>query len=309
LSKKILFITGLSGFVGTNLQQFLVDEFELRAVPTIRSTNHDEFNSFFNNYHPNSAFIHLAGKAHDLKQVSKPEDYYTVNTELTKIIFDKFLKSDSKTFIFLSSVKAVADVLDHELTENYIPNPITHYGKSKLLAEQYILSKEIPKEKRVYILRPCMIHGPSNKGNLNLLYKIVSKGLPWPLGSFDNKRSFCSVDNICFIIKELIYNDKIPSGVYNIADDEPLSTNDLIKLIAVSLSKKPFIFNTPKFLVKTLAKLGDLFGLPLNNERLSKLTESYIVSNQKIKKVLNKSLPVTTKEGLLRTFNSFINAQ
>jgi nucleoside-diphosphate-sugar epimerase len=309
LSKKILFITGLSGFVGTNLQQFLVDEFELRAIPRIRSTNQDEFNSFFNNYHPNSAFIQLAGKAHDLKQVSKPEDYYTVNTELTKIIFDKFLKSDSKTFIFLSSVKAVADVLDHELTENYIPNPITHYGKSKLLAEQYILSKEIPKGKRVYILRPCMIHGPSNKGNLNLLYKIVSKGLPWPLGSFDNKRSFCSVDNICFIIKELIYNDKIPSGVYNIADDEPLSTNDLIKLIAVSLSKKPFIFNTPKSLVKTLAKLGDLFGLPLNNERLSKLTESYIVSNQKIKKVLNKSLPVTTKEGLLRTFNSFINAQ
>ena len=309
MSKKILYITGLSGFVGTNLQQFLVDEFELRAVPTIRSTNHDEFNSFFNNYHPNSAFIHLAGKAHDLKQVSKPEDYYTVNTELTKIIFDKFLKSDSKTFIFLSSVKAVADVLDHELTENYIPNPITHYGKSKFLAEQYILSKEIPKEKRVYILRPCMIHGPGNKGNLNLLFKIVNRALPWPLGAFENKRSFCSIDNLCFVINELINNEQISSGLYNIADDEALSTNELIRLIAESQGKKPLIFNTPKFLVKTLAKLGDLFGLPLNNERLSKLTESYIVSNQKIKKVLNKSLPVTTKEGLLRTFNTFNNAQ
>jgi nucleoside-diphosphate-sugar epimerase len=154
-----------------------------------------------------------------------------------------------------------------------------------------------------------MIHGPSNKGNLNLLYKIVSKGLPWPLGSFDNKRSFCSVDNICFIINELIYNDKIPSGVYNIADDEPLSTNDLIKLIAVSLSKKPFILNTPKFLVKIVSKLGDALKLPLNTERLIKLTETYIVSNQKIKNAINKPLPVSAAEGLLKTFNSFNNAQ
>jgi nucleoside-diphosphate-sugar epimerase len=154
-----------------------------------------------------------------------------------------------------------------------------------------------------------MIHGPGNKGNLNLLFKIVNKALPWPLGAFENKRSFCSIDNLCFVINELINNEQICSGLYNIADDEALSTNELIRLIAESQGKKLLIFNTPKFLVKTVAKLGDLFGLPLNNERLSKLTESYIVSNQKIKNVLNKSLPVTTKEGLLRTFNSFNNAQ
>ena len=41
-----------------------------------------------------------------------------------------------------------------------------------------------------------MIHGPGNKGNLNLLYSLVSKGLPWPLGSFENKRSYCSIDNL-----------------------------------------------------------------------------------------------------------------
>ncbi|MGK4422647.1 hypothetical protein ACSLVQ_30785, partial [Klebsiella pneumoniae] len=73
---------------------------------------------------------------------------------------------------------------------------ITHYGKSKLLSEQFILSQDIPKGKRVYILRPCMIHGPNNKGNLNLLYEIVKKRIPWPLGMFKNKRSFCSIDNL-----------------------------------------------------------------------------------------------------------------
>jgi len=298
-------LTGSTGFVGKNLTTYLnnykisVENITRQALSDVKFRLSDKVDTI----------VHLAGKAHDLKNTSSKDEYYEVNTELTKKIFDLFLKSNASVFITLSSVKAVADEVDGVLTEEYIPDPITHYGKSKLLAEQYILSKKIPDGKRVYILRPCMIHGPSNKGNLNLLYKMVSKGLPWPLGSYDNKRSFCSIDNICFIIKELIDIDKIPSGIYNIADDESLSTNDLIKLIAISLRKKPFIFNTPKFLVKSVSKLGDALMLPLNTERLNKLTETYIVSNQKIKNAINKPLPVSASEGLLKTFNSFNNAQ
>ena len=293
-----IFITGSNGFVGQNLMTYFSKNFIL--------TRHER--SIIINL-KEDIIIHLAGKAHDVKNVSRPSDYYESNTELTKEIFDKFLKSEAKVFITLSSVKAVADELDFELTEDYIPNPATHYGKSKLLAEEYILSKQIPADKRVYILRPSMIHGPRNKGNLNLLYKIVSKGLPWPLGAFENKRSFCSIDNLCFVINELIQNGQIPSGVYNIADDEALSTNELIRLIAESQGKKSFIWNTPKSIIKFLSKLGDVFRLPLNTERLSKLTETYIVSNQKLKKSINKPLPITAKEGLLKTFNSFNNAQ
>ena len=150
-----------------------------------------------------------------------------------------------------------------------------------------------------------MIHGPGNKGNLNLLYKMVSNGFPWPLGAFDNMRSFCSIDNLCFIINELIQNENIPSGIYNVADDEPLSTNDLIKLISSSQSKKYKIWKVPVSLIKLFSKLGDLFKLPLNSERLSKLTETYIVSNAKIKTAINKPLPFTVKEGLMKTLNSF----
>jgi nucleoside-diphosphate-sugar epimerase len=150
-----------------------------------------------------------------------------------------------------------------------------------------------------------MIHGPGNKGNLNLLYKLASKGIPSPLGAFENKRSFCSIDNLMFIVKELIERDDIPSGVYNLADDEALSTNDVISILAESQNKKPKIWNVPKDLIKSLAKLGDVFRLPLTTERLKKLTESYVVSNQKIKTVIGKPLPVSAKNGLLKTFNSF----
>jgi nucleoside-diphosphate-sugar epimerase len=292
-----ILVLGATGFVGTNLVKFFDSDYSI--------FNHQKDSSLLIK---ETIVIHLAGKAHDLKNTSNPNEYYLVNTELTKELFNAFLASDAKVFITLSSVKAVADEVDGSLTEGYIPNPITHYGKSKLLAEQYILSKEIPEWKRVYILRPCMINGPGNKGNLNLLYKLASKGIPWPLGAFENKRSFCSIDNLMFIIKELIERNDIPSGVYNVADDDAISTNDIISLLAQSQNREARIWKMSKSIIQSLAKLGDLLHLPLTTERLHKLTESYIVSNQKIKTAIGKPLPVSAKVGLLKTFNSFHNS-
>jgi len=289
-----IYLTGSTGFIGTSvLEQLQFEEiFIHKKVEEI--TLHSE-----------EIVIHLAGKAHDLKNTLSSKEYYAVNTELTKKVFNAFLASKARVFITLSSVKAVADEVSEELTEDSIPEPITHYGKSKLLAEQYILSKEIPEGKRVYILRPCMIHGPGNKGNLNLLYKLVSKGIPWPLGAFDNKRSFCSIDNLMFIFKELILRKDIPSGVYNVADDIPLSTNEVISILAESQNRKPRILNISKGVIKLGAKFGNILKLPLNEERLQKLTGSYVVSNKKLMNAIGKPLPVSSREGLLKTFQSF----
>lgn len=290
----MIYLTGASGFVGKSVLNYF------RGICINVSKRGDEYK-----IDSSSVVIHLSGKAHDLKNTSTTEEYYQVNTELTKKVFDEFLASDAKVFITLSSVKAVADEVDYVLTEEHIPNPSTHYGKSKHLAEQYILSKEIPLNKRVYILRPCMIHGPGNKGNLNLLYSLVSKCFPWPLGLFENSRSYLSIENLCFIIKELIEREDIPSGVYNVADDVPLSTNEVIKMIAESKGKRARILNFNKNLINVLARIGDLLKLPLNSERLQKLTESYVVSNVKIKEALGKQLPVSSKDGLIKTFQSF----
>jgi len=289
-----VFITGSSGFVG----QSLLLTFSKEKTIKWNRGNEIKIDSAV-------AVIHLAGKAHDFKNFSNPYEYYQVNTELTKKVFDSFLCSEAKVFITLSSVKAVADIVHGELTEETVPNPITHYGKSKLLAEQYIFSKEIPDGKRVYILRPCMIHGPGNKGNLNLLYKLVSKGITWPLGAFENQRSFCSIDNLMFVFKELMEREDIPSGVYNIADDNPLSTNEVISILAESQNKKPKIWRISKKLVQIIAKLGNVLKLPLNEDRLQKLTESYVVSNKKLISAIGKPLPVSSREGLLKTFQSF----
>jgi len=150
-----------------------------------------------------------------------------------------------------------------------------------------------------------MIHGPNNKGNLNLLYSFVSKGIPYPFGSYDNKRSFLSVDNLCFIINQLIENNQIASGVYNVADDKPLSTKELVQTIGVGIDKKVSILNIPKFVIGLIAKIGDVLPFPINSERVQKLTENYVVSNAKIKKAINKQLPLSVEEGIKITVKSF----
>ena len=150
-----------------------------------------------------------------------------------------------------------------------------------------------------------MIHGPGNKGNLNLLYKLVSKGIPWPLGSFENQRSFCSIDNLMFVFKELMEREDIPSGVYNIADDVPLSTNEVISILAESQNRKPKIWKISKGLIELGAKFGNTLNLPINEERLQKLTGSYVVSNKKLISAIGKPLPISSREGLLKTFQSF----
>jgi nucleoside-diphosphate-sugar epimerase len=309
-------ITGATGFVGSNLNKYLKTSCEVFSMSArYPITKEVKLNG--------DAIIHLAGKAHDLKIVSQPQEYYNANFELTKQLYDAFLVSDVSVFIFMSTVKAAADQVDGVLTEEgvvksnpdvsgQIPNsnveiaqPKTHYGIAKQMAEQYILSQELPVGKRVYILRPCMIHGPCNKGNLNLLYQLVAKGLPWPLGAFGNQRSFLSIENLCFVIKELLEHEGIPSGVYNAADDASLSTNDLIQVLGESLGKPAKIFNLSPKVIRSFAKLGDVLPLPLNSERLQKLTESYVVSNQKIVNAIGKPLPVSAKEGLKKTFESF----
>lgn len=312
---KIL-ITGVHGFVGTNLVKALSKEHTIYGLDIVsplkegvRFTFSWDFLDKPDEIPAVDAIIHLAGKAHDTKNQCAANVYFKVNTELTKKIYDYYLKSKAKKFIFFSSVKAAADRVEGEyVDENVVPSPKGPYGESKIAAEDYIRSKEderIKAGKETYILRPCMIHGPGNKGNLNLLYGVVKKGIPWPLGAFENKRTFTSIDNLCFIIKGLL-TENVESGIYNINDDEAVSTNELIDIICSAMGKKAHIWRIPRGLMEGVAKIGGALHLPLNAERLQKLTENYVSSNAKIKKALGvEQLPVRAKDGLTMTIKSF----
>lgn len=275
---KIL-ITGSHGFVGTNLVETLLDEHDIIRWD-VRS------NDSLPDY---QAIIHLAGLAHDVKNATNEEEYFKVNTELTIKMFDAFLQSKAKKFIFFSSIKA---------KDNDTP-----YARSKNTAEEYIQEKFRDdslefRDKRVYILRPCMIHGKGVKGNLPLLFKFVKKEWPWPLAAFENERSYTSMANVSFVVNELLRKD-VTSGIYNLCDDEPVSTNALIRMMNACLGQKPMMVCIPKSLVRFMAKIGDVFHLPLNTERLEKLVGDYIIDNSKVKYALDiVHMPVKAEDGL-----------
>lgn len=342
-----ILITGVHGFVGSNLVIALKRHHSLYGLDIVAPEKEGvvktfawkdiETTSFPMQQLPKfDAIIHLAGKAHDTKNQSASQVYFDINTGLTQKIFDFFLESSAKKFIFFSSVKAVADsVVGDVLTEDVIPTPVGPYGESKIAAENYIKESFIlpttsPEyllplnspvnqgrttsgedenvrysDKRVYILRPCMIHGPGNKGNLNLLYNVVKKGIPWPLGDFENKRSFTSIDNLCYVVEGLLTKD-VASGIYHMGDDEALSTNELIALMCEAMGKEPHIWKMNRKMMEGCAGLGTLLHLPLNTERLRKLTENYVVSNEKIKLALGiDRMPVRAADGIMKTIRSF----
>ena len=314
---KIL-ITGVHGFVGSNLVKALAKDNTIYGLDIIDPIKDGvKFTFKWEDLDKEGmvpemdAIIHLAGKAHDTKNQAAADVYFKVNRDLTIKMFDYFCAHPSiKKFVFFSTAKAVADKVDGILTEDVVPSPVGPYGESKIAAEQYILNTmqarpDEFKNRGVYIFRPCMIHGPGNKGNLNLLYNVVKKGIPWPLGAFENRRTFTSVENICFAVNGVLTQD-VPSGIYNMGDDEALSTNELIEEICKSLGKKAHIWRLPKGLMNGVAKVGGWLHLPLNPERLRKLTESYISSNVKIKKALGvEKMPVNARDGLKVTLESF----
>lgn len=317
-----LLITGIHGFVGSNLVRAHAATHAIYGLDIVAPHKESVVATYCwddlegGRLPQVDAIVHLAGKAHDTKNQSAAQTYFDINTGLTKRIFDYFLASQAHVFIFFSSVKAAADTVgDTILTEDVHPSPKGPYGESKLAAEEYIRSHvdivdgeyRLPGGKRVYILRPCMIHGPGNKGNLNLLYSVVRTGMPWPLAAFDNRRTFTSVDNLCYVIGRLI-EGTAPGGVYNMGDDESLSTNELIAVICNVLGKKARLWHIRKEWMISMARIGGVLHLPLNSERLQKLTENYVVSNRKIKQALAiDAMPVRAADGLRLTIESFAN--
>lgn len=314
MSRSIL-ITGISGFVGSNLKDYLKKHTSTKIsgssrykqnikylVPEIDRTYTNQ--EIFEKHVSFDSYIHLSGKVYNIRENKKETDYFEANFEQTKRLFDHFiLDQNAKNFIFLSTIHVLTENPEVELDESYVPQPFTPYGKSKFAAEQYI-QENCPQEKNYYILRPSMIHGPGNKGNLNLLYKLVKYGIPYPVGAYNNKRSFVSIENLCFIITEIIQREDIDSGLYHIADDNPTYTHDLVKMIARATGKKGRIWSINPAILRVIAKIGNKIPFVINEHRLNKLTGDFIVSNKKIKKALEKPLPVTSDEGLEKTLSS-----
>lgn len=300
---KIL-VTGISGFLGSALVKMFqafpnielyglsssLSGFDYKGVQRIYK--YDELDT----YDDFNVVIHLAGIAHDVSGNSTYENYYDVNVVLTKQIFDKYLNSKCEKFIFLSTSKVYGENVNFVNEQDELM-PKTDYAKTKIECEKYIKSKQ--NDRSVYILRPAMIHGEGNKGNFNTLHKLL-KFLGFnPFSRFNNLKSFLSLENFNFLIKAIVEN-KIQPGVYNIADNKPLSLAMTTNLFC----DRKFI-SVPKIVFKVIALICHFFKLRFFNINVyEKIFENFTISTEKLIKQ-GIDFPISSHLGLRKTINYF----
>lgn len=277
-------LTGGNGYLGSNLismypeMDFFLYDRETKKLPAVYE-----------------GIIHCAGLAHNSHNESLKDKYFESNYLLTKEIFDNFLGSDAKFFIFISTSTIMPLASENEIFENDLSLNLSVYAQSKLLAEEYLLNCNT--RKKFFILRPSVITGGDKpKGNLRILKRFMDL-LPIlliPKGT--KQRSFTDIRNLVFTIKNLIaQSERVNSGVYNICDNEKVSFEEIVNSYNNKRVQKNFVIYFPKELAIFFIEVMLLFNQKLSKKLKTLLFEKQHISNKKLETALGLKLP----------FNSF----
>lgn len=314
-----ILVTGGTGFVGQHLIAKLYDSLHnvkavVRKVPctqqsSITYTVIDDMTpvtDWSEVLQGIEIIIHLAARAHILRDTDPDplKAFQLTNVDATLNLAKQAIDSGVKQFIFISSIGAMASLSDLPLQEMSICQPDTPYGVSKLRAEVKLteMAKHTPRM-NVTILRPTLVYGPGNPGNMERLMRLIDRGLPIPLGAITNKRSLLFVENLVDGILQCVNNSHAFNQCFVICDGEDVSTPELITYLSQSLQQKNRLLSIPPNLLKLV---GQLTG---KSDTIDRLTGSLIVDSSKIRQTLNWKPPYTFQEGIQKTCDWYLESR
>ena len=310
---KIL-VTGATGFVGRCVVPHLieaghevlcavsrkVDTLSAKQVITDRIENQSNWKEILQGI---DVVIHLAARVHVMREtIASPwDEFYKINSLATKNLAEQAAQSGVKRFVFLSSIKVNGEFTleHHPFTEEHTAQPMDPYAKSKLLAEQFLISTSQEYGMEFVILRPPLIFGPDVKANFLKMLQLVQKRWPLPFGSIPNKRSFLYVENLASALCAVVSNSKAANQLYLLADDDSWSLSDLLIFLAQQMDVRLRLFSIPGLLTGFR-----LFGL---KNLQSRLFNSLEIRNCKIKSQLNWNPPFSSAQGLANTVTWYKN--
>lgn len=301
-------LTGANGFVGRHLADTLMCRgFDFLALSRVSCTadypsltieslgNVDAMKAALSGY---SVVIHTAARAHVMQDsVSDPiDEYRRVNTQITLDLAKAAVAAGVRRFIFISSIKvhgeATALGSPYRASDTLMPDD--PYGMSKLEAEQGLMKLAGETGLEVVIIRPPLVYGPGVKGNFASLIKLMSKGLPLPLGAIDNKRSLVGIDNLVDLIIRCVDHPAAANQVFLAGDGEDLSTTGLLRGVAEAIGR-------PAHLIPVPAALLSLGATLLGKRAVAqRLLGSLQVDISKARELLGWEPPMSVKEGLRR---------
>ncbi|MBC7428163.1 MAG: SDR family oxidoreductase [Bacteriovorax sp.] len=291
---KKVFITGSSGFVGSNL----LIECAKKNIECIAGSRklygdlvkQDHWETFLTGC---DVVVHLAARVHVMDETdSDPlSAFRKTNVEATLKIARAAKKSGIKRFIYISSIKVNGEfTYDKPFSSSDTPNPQDPYGISKMEAEQELLKLQEDTIFEIVIIRPPLIYGPGVKANFEKLLRLVQKNIPLPFGSVHNKRSLVSVYNLCSLIINCFDNPAASGEIFLVSDDHDYSLKALIGLMAGVSNKKPILLPIPVSLMNFTAKILS------KQDYADRLFGNLHVDIYKTKSLLNWQPPVSFRE-------------
>jgi nucleoside-diphosphate-sugar epimerase len=319
---KSILITGATGFIASHLIPKLIQQdWQISGTirnplhqlpPTVEPVTISNINGTTNwNYALKGIdiVIHLAARAHILQdKAANPEaEFFKINTEGTANLVKQAIQAGVKHFAFISSIGAMITLSDQTLSENSPCQPDTPYGRSKLQAEQALINLANQSSMTWTILRPTLVYGPGNPGNMERLIQLVNRGLPLPFASVKNRRSFVFVGNLVDAIATSLTHPKAANQIFLVSDGQDLSTLQLVHKIAYNLGKPCNVLPVPPSLLKLTGYLGDTVQylsqrpIPLNTSTIDRLLGSLCVDSSHIQTTLNWQPPFTLDQGLEQT--------
>lgn len=244
------------------------------------------------------AVIHCAARVHVMQDTALDPlaAFREVNVDGTMNLARQAAAAGVKRFVFLSSVKVNGESTPRlrSLTEDDRPNPQDAYGRSKLEAERGLLQISKETGMQVAIIRPPLVYGPGVKANFSALMGAVRRGLPLPLGSVNNKRSFVALDNLVDFIATCITHPKAANQIFLVSDGQDLSTTELIRCMATAAGVPARLIPVP---VWALQAIGALLG---KGDAVQRLCGNLQVDISKAQSLLGWTPPISVEEGLRR---------
>lgn len=304
---KIL-VTGASGFVGRYLVNDLSKTDEVIACVREKSSllpssvQQIIINNFFDITIPQDVdvVVHLAAVAHN-----KNNDIYEfkkINVDGTLELARKALQANVKRFIFMSSIGVNGNSTHGKaFTEQDTPNPINEYTISKYQAE--VALEELFKDTKtdLVIIRPPLIYAHDAPGNFSKLLMLIKLGQFLPFGCTHNQRSFIAIENLVSFITACIYHDTKINETFLIADDEVISTKQLIQCVSSGMGKSMILLPVPTKLLSTLADVTGKVGI------FEQLYGNLEIDNRKAKKFFNWHPPKNSLNALKEVGNLYRN--
>ena len=315
---KIL-VTGATGFIGKQLSEFLTNTgHEVRCtarkhtsgVSALRELITCDLETADSLDHLTSgcdAIVHLAGRAHVMSDNPATSEslYISANVDVTRRLAQSASRTGVKRMILMSSVKVNGEstTIDTPFTPQDIPNPQDPYGSSKTQAEQSLWEVASTSALEGVVIRPPLVYGPGVRANFASLIGIINRGIPLPLGSIHNKRSFVSIDNLIDCIATALQSPNAGGQTFLVSDGHDLSTPELIRSIASALHKSPMLIPFPPALLKLVTTTAGKRGA------YDRLCGSLTVDIAVTKQMLSWTPPFTVQDSMQRTVNAFISSK